>query len=79
MTEPKHGTRSMKIEETPGTKWYCQCGWSETLPYCDGAHSRLGVNARPIRVEITEAGRKSICQCHRSATPPWCDGTHKNP
>lgn len=77
MTEAKHGTRPIVVEETAGTKAYCQCGWSEKLPYCDGSHSRKGTPIRPIVVEVTEVGRKSVCQCHQCKTPPWCDGTHK--
>ncbi len=79
MAEPKHGTRPIVVDETTGTKWYCQCGWSEKLPYCDGAHGRLGTGITPIKVEVTEAGGKAVCQCHRSGNKPWCDGTHRSP
>lgn len=77
MTEPKHGTRPIPVDESPGTRAYCTCGHSASLPYCDGSHSRLQTGCRPIVCEIQEPGRKWICQCHRSGTPPWCDGTHK--
>ncbi|MCO6437097.1 MAG: CDGSH iron-sulfur domain-containing protein [Phycisphaerae bacterium] len=77
MAEPKHGTRPMVVEETPGKKAYCQCGLSARLPYCDGTHSREQTGLSPVVCEVTETGRKSVCQCHRSASLPWCDGTHK--
>jgi CDGSH-type Zn-finger protein len=77
MTEPKHGTSPIVIEESPGKKAYCQCGHSEKLPYCDGAHNRLQTGLRPIVCEITEPAKKAVCQCHRSANLPWCDGTHR--
>lgn len=77
--EVKHGSRPIVVDETPGTKAYCQCGLSAKLPYCDGSHSKRGTTARPMVVEVTEAARKAICQCHRSAKLPWCDGAHKNP
>jgi CDGSH-type Zn-finger protein len=77
MADPKHGSRPMVIEETAGTRAYCQCGWSEKLPYCDGSHSRMGTNIRPIVCEVAEPGRKAVCQCHQAKTLPWCDGTHK--
>ena len=64
------------MDETPGKKAYCQCGWSEKLPYCDGSHNRLGTGVQPIVCEVTEAGRKAVCQCHQSSNRPWCDGTH---
>ncbi|MCH8808016.1 MAG: CDGSH iron-sulfur domain-containing protein [Planctomycetes bacterium] len=76
MADLKHGTHPIVIEETPGKKAYCQCGWSENLPYCDGSHARMDTGAAPIVCELTEGGKKAICQCHQSANLPWCDGTH---
>lgn len=75
----KHGLRPIVVEETPGTKAYCQCGCSANLPYCDGSHSREGTGVRPMVVTIDAPCKKAICQCHRSGTLPWCDGTHKTP
>ncbi len=77
MTEPKHGTAPIVIEENPGKKAYCQCGLSAILPHCDGAHRREETGIKPIVVEVTEAARKAVCQCHRSANLPWCDGSHR--
>ena len=79
MAAAKHGTRPMVIEETTGKKTYCQCGWSEKLPYCDGAHSRMNTGCTPIVIELSAAGKKAVCQCHRSGDLPWCDGTHAAP
>jgi CDGSH-type Zn-finger protein len=76
MTQPKHGTHPIIVEETAGKKAYCQCGLSARLPYCDGAHSREGTGLKPIVVEVAEASKKAVCQCHASGTLPWCDGTH---
>jgi CDGSH-type Zn-finger protein len=77
MAEPKHGDRPIGIDETPGQKAYCTCGWSAKLPHCDGSHNRMVTGCQPIVCELTEPGKKWICQCHQSATAPWCDGTHK--
>ena len=76
MAAPKHGTRPIVIDETPGVKWYCQCGHSANLPYCDGSHTRENTGVTPMKAEITEACKKAICQCHQSGNKPWCDGTH---
>jgi CDGSH-type Zn-finger protein len=76
MAEPKHGTGPIQVEETPGKKAYCTCGWSEKLPYCDGSHARQNTGCQPIVCDVTEAGTKWICQCHQSGNLPWCDGTH---
>jgi CDGSH-type Zn-finger protein len=77
MADPKHGERPIVIEETPGKKAYCQCGWAESLPYCDGSHNRMQTGCAPIVCEVPDAGKKAICQCHQSGNLPWCDGTHK--
>ena len=77
MAAPKRGTHPIKIEETPGKKAYCACGWSEKLPYCDGAHKRMDTGCTPTVCEVTEAGPKSVCQCGRTGNAPWCDGSHK--
>ncbi len=76
MTEPKHGKTPIVVDETPGSKAYCQCGLSQKLPYCDGTHSREGTGLHPIVVEVTENAKKAVCQCHHSEALPWCDGTH---
>lgn len=74
--DAKHETRPIVIDETPGKKAYCQCGHSATLPYCDGAHSRLDIGLKPIVIDVPDTGKKALCQCHQSGNKPWCDGTH---
>ena len=32
------------ILEQPGTKYYCACGLSQKLPYCDGSHKGSGLH-----------------------------------
>ena len=79
MAEPGSDRKPIVLEETPGTKAYCQCGLSARLPYCDGAHSREGTDVGPIVCEISEAGKKAVCQCRKSGNLPWCDGAHAKP
>ncbi len=78
MAEPKRSLGPIVLEETAGEKAYCQCGWSENLPYCDGSHARMQTGCSPIVCELSEPGRKAVCQCHASGNLPWCDGTHKS-
>ncbi len=79
MAEAKHGSGPIVVDETAGKKAYCQCGWSQNLPYCDGSHSRQDTGLSPIVCEVEEAGKKAVCQCHRSGNRPWCDGSHSRP
>jgi len=76
MTQPKHGTSPIVVDETAGKKAYCMCGHSENLPYCDGAHSREGTDVGPMVVDVDADGKKAVCQCHESGNLPWCDGAH---
>ena len=75
--DPIHGSAPIVIDESPGTKAYCQCGHSANLPYCDGAHSRNATGLAPLVCEVPTAGKRAVCQCHRSGDKPWCDGSHK--
>ncbi len=77
MAEPKRSDKPIGVEESAGRKAYCQCGWSEKLPYCDGAHNRMQTGCTPIVCEVAEPGKKWLCQCGLSNNKPWCDGAHK--
>ncbi len=63
------------ITEKPGTKYYCTCGRSRKLPYCDGSHK--GSEFHPVTVEIDEEKTVALCACGRSQKFPFCDGSHK--
>jgi CDGSH-type Zn-finger protein len=76
MAAPKHGTSPIYVDEMPGKKAYCTCGWSDKIPYCDGAHKRLETGCKSVKVELMEGGPRWVCQCHQSKDMPWCDGTH---
>lgn len=65
------------IEEPgPGVRYWCACGLSACQPFCDGSHGGTGI--RPVRVELTQAGRVLYCGCKATRQPPRCDGTHKH-
>lgn len=62
------------VQETAGTKYYCQCGRSSNQPYCDGSHKGTGIT--PMKVEIASDRRCAYCGCRQSGELPFCDGTH---
>ncbi|MBI5231432.1 MAG: CDGSH iron-sulfur domain-containing protein [Coriobacteriales bacterium] len=57
-----------------GTYYWCQCGKTRTVPYCDGSHAGSGV--MPLEFELTQEGTLAICNCGLTGTPPFCDGSH---
>lgn len=57
-----------------GTYYWCQCGRTKTVPYCDGSHSGTGI--APLAFEIEEPITQAICNCGLTSTPPFCSGAH---
>ena len=57
-----------------GTYYWCQCGKSKTVPYCDGSHTGTGIT--PLAFEVKEAGTLAICNCGLTTNPPYCSGDH---
>jgi CDGSH-type Zn-finger protein len=59
----------------PGTYYWCQCGRSNTQPFCDGSHQGTGFT--PVEFTTTERKSVALCQCKHTKTAPFCDGAHK--
>jgi CDGSH-type Zn-finger protein len=57
-----------------GTYFWCQCGRTKTVPYCDGSHTGTGV--MPLKFEVKEPITSAICNCGLTANPPYCSGAH---
>jgi CDGSH-type Zn-finger protein len=62
------------LDLEPGTYWWCSCSLSAKQPFCDGSHKACDL--RPLKVEITETGKKALCLCKHTKTAPFCDGSH---
>ena len=54
--------------------YWCQCGASQTQPFCDGSHK--GYFCEPIEIVVSEKVEKHLCTCKNSGNKPYCDGTH---
>lgn len=57
-----------------GTHYWCQCGRTQTPPYCDGSHEGTGIS--PLEFEADGTTEISVCTCGLTSTPPYCDGSH---
>ncbi|MEL6658444.1 MAG: sterol desaturase family protein [Bacteroidota bacterium] len=53
---------------------FCQCGFSQNQPFCDGSHH--GTAAKPLRFQAKKSGPARLCACKRSASAPFCDDSH---
>jgi CDGSH-type Zn-finger protein len=51
--EDMEENKPYKISESAETKYYCACGKSQNLPYCDGSHK--GSVKQPY--EVDDRGR----------------------
>jgi CDGSH-type Zn-finger protein len=64
----------MATEIEPGTYYWCQCGKTAKVPFCDGSHAGTGIE--PLAFLVTEPGTVAICNCGLTTNPPYCDGSH---
>lgn len=54
--------------------YWCACGKSKALPFCDGAHH--GGPVGPLTYKAETDGKVWFCGCRRTRKPPLCDGSH---
>jgi len=71
----KHiGKEPLKTTLEKGTHLYCQCGFSDNQPFCNGAHH--GSKFKPLVIDIEKPTRVSLCTCKMTKSPPYCDNSH---
>ncbi len=65
-----------KVKLEKGKDYYfCQCGQSNTQPFCDGSHKNTSFSPMKFKAEKDE--ERYLCLCKHSSNKPYCDGTHK--
>lgn len=63
------------IELKPNTTYlFCQCGFSQNQPFCDGAHH--GTKFKPKPFEVKRNTKARLCNCKLSKSSPFCDDSH---
>jgi CDGSH-type Zn-finger protein len=68
----KNAPMITKLE--PGTYFWCSCGKSAKVPFCDGSHQ--GTSLTPVEFVIETKQTVALCTCQRTNKPPFCDGSH---
>jgi len=62
------------VELESGTHYWCSCGKSQKMPFCDGSHQDTSLT--PVEFVMKEKKKVSLCTCQRTKKAPFCDGSH---
>ncbi len=60
-----------------GQYLWCQCGYSQNQPFCDGSHH--GTKSKPLLFEVKKARSMRLCNCKKTGSGPFCDDSHLPP
>jgi len=55
--------------------YFCTCGQSTDVIFCNGAHRETTKNPKLFTVDKSK--EYSLCGCKHSSNFPFCDGSHK--
>tara|TARA_Y100000590_G_C15705675_1_gene1008488 strand:+ start:1545 stop:1802 length:258 start_codon:yes stop_codon:yes gene_type:complete len=72
---PQKSPYMVEVKEGKAYFW-CQCGKSNSQPFCDGSHK--GSAFSPIKFVSDKDKKVFFCGCKHSNLKPMCDGSHKN-
>ncbi|MFT5592025.1 MAG: CDGSH-type Zn-finger protein [Oceanicoccus sp.] len=65
----------IRVELEAGkTYFWCECGRSQTQPFCDGSHK--GTPYQPMKFTSEKTEVKFLCACKDTENAPFCDGSH---
>jgi CDGSH-type Zn-finger protein len=74
MTTPSSkGPFLVDLKEGESYYW-CSCGLSSKVPFCDGTHKGSGKKSLPFIAPKDES--RHLCTCLNTKNPPYCDGSH---
>jgi sterol desaturase/sphingolipid hydroxylase (fatty acid hydroxylase superfamily)/CDGSH-type Zn-finger protein len=63
-----------KLVLEPGDYLYCNCGFSQNQPFCDGSHH--GTKFQPTKFTMKREREVKLCNCKLCAKGPFCDNSH---
>ncbi len=63
------------LVEAGNIYYWCSCGKSKMLPFCDAAH--VGTNFVPVPYKAEKTGTVYFCGCRKTKNVPLCDGSHE--
>lgn len=68
-------SKPIVVDLEEGEKYFwCTCGKSADVPFCDGSHKGSGLKS--LMFVPKESGDVKICCCQKTKNPPFCDGSH---